>query len=63
MPKVRHTKEWTKADALAEIISAEPCDFVLETAPPDYVEKISQLLGSSSAGQTGQDGAAAHKDR
>ncbi|XP_030602487.1 phoenix [Archocentrus centrarchus] len=60
MPKVRQTKEWTKSDALAEVTAADPCDFVLETSPPDFVEKISQLLGSSSVVQTGRDGAAAN---
>lgn len=37
---------WTESDALAEVISAESGHIVLETCPPDYVEKISWYLGS-----------------
>ncbi|XP_063344295.1 trichohyalin-like [Pelmatolapia mariae] len=48
MAKVRQSNEWTESDAVAEVAAADPSDFVLETFPPEYVDRISRFIESSS---------------
>ncbi|XP_026227025.1 G patch domain-containing protein 8-like isoform X2 [Anabas testudineus] len=54
MTRVGNSLNVTQSDAIAEAISAESCHIVLETSPPDYVQKISRYL-ESSGGQSRQD--------
>ncbi|XP_044078106.1 trichohyalin-like isoform X2 [Siniperca chuatsi] len=54
MTGVHDSLTLTRSDAISEVISAESFHVVLETSPPDYVEKISRYL-ESSAGQSRQD--------
>ncbi|XP_005932040.2 actin cytoskeleton-regulatory complex protein PAN1 [Haplochromis burtoni] len=61
MAKVRRSNEWTESDAVAEVAAADPSDFVLETFPPEYVDRISRFIESSSvlcSSQNREDGAA-----
>ncbi|XP_035864779.1 trichohyalin-like isoform X2 [Sander lucioperca] len=44
----------TQSDSIAEVVSAESYHAVLDTSPPDYVEKISRYL-EASVGQSKQD--------
>lgn len=53
MTGVRKSFHWTQSESFAEAVSTESCHIVLETSPPDYVQKISRYL-ESSAGQTRQ---------
>lgn len=58
MAKVRRSNEWTESDAVAEVAAA---DLVLETFPPEYVDRISRFIESSSvlcSSQNREDGAA-----
>ncbi|XP_042286930.1 phoenix [Thunnus maccoyii] len=48
-----HPVKRSGLDAITEV-SSQSCHFVLETSPPDYVEKISRFL-ESSVGQSRQD--------
>ncbi|CAI5692364.1 unnamed protein product [Oreochromis niloticus] len=60
MAKVGQSNEWTESDAVAEIATADPSDFVLETLPPEHVERISRFIESSSvlcSSQNREDGA------
>ncbi|XP_018547750.1 phoenix [Lates calcarifer] len=50
----RNSLNWTQSNAIVEALSAESCHIVLETSPPDYVEKISRYL-KSSVRQSSQD--------
>ncbi|XP_040907517.1 phoenix [Toxotes jaculatrix] len=54
MTGVRKSQKRTNSDATAEALSAQSCYTVLETSPPDYVEKISRYL-ESSVGQSRHD--------
>lgn len=54
MTGVHNALNWTRSDAVAEAVSAESCQIMLETSPPDYVEKISRYL-ESSVGQSRQE--------
>lgn len=70
MAKVGQSNEWTESDAVAEVATADPSDFVLETLPPEHVERISRFIESSSvlcSSQNREDGAtegeAAEADR
>lgn len=54
MTGVHNSVNWTQSDAIAEVVSADACHIVLETSPPDYVEKISRYL-ECSVGQSRQD--------
>ncbi|XP_074468233.1 uncharacterized protein LOC141753442 isoform X2 [Sebastes fasciatus] len=54
MTEVRNSLTRTQFDAIAEVVSAESFHIVLETNPPDYVEKISHYL-ESCVGQSGQE--------
>ncbi|XP_023274050.1 trichohyalin-like [Seriola lalandi dorsalis] len=54
MTGVHKPLQCTQTDAIVEALSAESCHIVLETSPPDYVEKISRYL-ESSVGHGGQD--------
>ncbi|CAK6973745.1 phoenix [Scomber scombrus] len=48
MNQVHHRKHWSRSAAqISAALSADSCHLVLETAPPDYVEKISRYLESS----------------
>lgn len=61
MAKVRRSNEWTESDAVAEVATADPSDFVLETFLPEYVDRISRFIESSSvlcSSQNREDGAA-----
>lgn len=58
MAKVRRSNEWTESDAVAEVAAA---DLVPETFPPEYVDRISRFIESSSvlcSSQNREDGAA-----
>lgn len=54
MTEVRNSLTRTQFDAIAEVVSAESFHIVLETNPPDYVEKISHYL-ESCVGKSGQE--------
>ncbi|XP_033489482.2 uncharacterized protein LOC117261249 [Epinephelus lanceolatus] len=47
MTGVRNSLAFTQSDALADVVSGQSCHIVLETSPPDYVEKISRYLESN----------------
>lgn len=46
MTGVNNSLTWTGSDAFGEVSSAESCHVVLETLPPDYVQKISRHFES-----------------
>ncbi|XP_071316753.1 caldesmon-like [Trachinotus anak] len=54
MTAVRKSLRLTQSDLLVEALSKESCHIVLETSPPDYVQKISRYL-ESTEGHNRQD--------
>ncbi|KAF1378844.1 hypothetical protein PFLUV_G00194710 [Perca fluviatilis] len=54
MAGLPNSRTRTQSDPIAEVVSAESYHAVLDTSPPDYVEKISRYL-ESSVGHSKQD--------